>query len=152
MNAGHGVSADKNVRSRQGFCDAESFPEAMVRVRIVAPVRPTERPDRVRDAVLQIFPDAIVTEEEGRIVATSADVERFRERIRTQKIRDSARSVLLAGIDGTRTRFRLNKQAAVVGRVNFGSGSPLGDLEVEIEDDDLPGVVDRVAESTREKR
>lgn len=121
----------------------------MVRVRIVAPVRPTERFDRVRSAVLQIFPNAAVVEEEDRVVATSDDLERFRERIRSQKIRDAARSILLKGIDGTRTRFRLNKQAAFVGRVNFGTGSPLGDIEVEIEDDDVRGVIDRVAESTR---
>ena len=80
--------------------------------------------------------------------AESSSVERLRDRVRTQKIRDSARGALLAGIDGHRVRFTLNKQAAYVGRVSFAANSPLGDLEIEMEDEEPEALVDSIAEST----
>jgi len=42
----------------------------------------------------------------------------------------------------------LSKQAAFVGVVNFAASSPLGDITVEIESDDLEAAIDYVAEST----
>jgi len=42
----------------------------------------------------------------------------------------------------------LSKQAALVGVVNFAASSPLGDIAVEIESDDLDGTIDYIAEST----
>jgi len=42
----------------------------------------------------------------------------------------------------------LSKQAAFVGVVNFAASSPLGDISVEIESDDLEAAIDYVAEST----
>jgi predicted RNA binding protein with dsRBD fold (UPF0201 family) len=55
---------------------------------------------------------------------------------------------LLAGRTADRTTIRLSKQAASRGVVNFAAGSPLGDVLVEIESDDVSKVIDEVAEST----
>jgi uncharacterized protein len=122
----------------------------VVRIRIRAPCRPTESPSKVRLAVLNVFPDAVFSREEDEIEAESSSLERLRERIRTQKIRDSARGALRAGVEGRRIRFTLNKQAAYVGRVSFAANSPLGDLEIEVEADaaDPEALVDAIAEST----
>jgi len=82
------------------------------------------------------------------LTGTTESLERLRERIWDQRIRDTARRQFLAGRRGDRTVVRLNKQAAFVGVVNFAAGSPLGDIVVEIESDDLAAVIDHVAEST----
>src|SRR5439155_947403 len=82
----------------------------------------------------------------------SSSVARVRQRIRDQRIRDTARRQLLAGRRGDRTSVSLSKQAAFVGVVNFAAGSPLGDILLEIESDDLSAVIDNVAESTVDRK
>ncbi len=120
----------------------------MLRVRVEAPFRPTEAPEKVTAALRKVFPDLQVESMEGRVVGTTETLERLRERIRTQRIRDTARRQLLAGRRGDRTTVSLNKQAAFVGVVNFSAASALGDIVVEIESDDLDATIDYVAEST----
>ena len=120
----------------------------VVRVRVEAPVRPTESATKVRAACLNVFPDLALVEEAGRLVGEGASMEAFRDLVRNQKIRDTARDVLLRGRHGNETRFRLSKQAAFVRRVNFAASAPLGDLEVTVEDENLDALIDHVAEST----
>lgn len=95
-----------------------------------------------------LFPDLAIERAEGRLVGVTHHLDRLRELIRDERIRDTARGQLLAGRHGDRTTIRLSKQAAFTGAVNFAAGSPLGDLVVEIEDPDLMAVVDDVAAST----
>ncbi len=123
----------------------------MLRVRVETPRRPTEDPGKVRAALLRLFPDLVLEREDDRVVGTSSSLERLRELIRSQHIRDTARGQLLAGRRGDRTRIVLSKQAAAVGVVNFAAGSPLGDISVEIESEDLTATIDYVAESTVER-
>jgi hypothetical protein len=118
------------------------------RIRVSVPVHPTEDPAKVRRALLNLFPDLRIEATSEGLRGDAAGLDVLREIIRTQRIRDTARGVLRRGRDGSRTAFALSKQAAAVGRVNFASGSPLGDISVEIEADDLDAVIDFVAEST----
>lgn len=99
-------------------------------------------------ALLRLFPDLVFEREDDRVVGTTSSLEKLRELIRNQRIRDSARGQLLAGRFRDGTRVALSKQAAFMGVVNFSVGSPLGDIEVEIESDDLTATLDDVAEST----
>lgn len=124
----------------------------MLRVRVETPCRPTEDPEKVTAALRNLFPDLRIDSMEGRLVGTTERLERLRERIRDQRIRDSARRQLLSGRDGDRTTVSLSKQAAFVGVVNFAAGSPLGDIVVEIESDDLAAIIDDVAESTVDRK
>ena len=121
----------------------------MLRVRVEAPLRPTESAEKLSAAIRTLFPDSELQVHSDRVVGTTGTLDRLRERIRAQKIRDTARRQLLAGRHGDRTVVELNKQAAFAGVVSFGTASPLGDIRVEIESDDLPAVIDYVAESTR---
>ena len=124
----------------------------MQRVRVSVPVRPTEDVNKVRRALLNVFPDLRIDASEDALRGTTESLDRLRELIRKLKIRDTARRVLLRGREGDRTRFDLSKQAAFSGRVSFAADSPLGDIAVEIESDRLEDVIDFVAESTIERR
>ena len=120
----------------------------MLRVRVETPCHPTEDPEKVIGALRTLFPDLAVERRDRLILGTTERLDRLRERIRDQRIRDTARRQLLAGRTADRTTIHLSKQAASRGVVNFAAGSPLGDVLVEIESDDVSKVIDEVAEST----
>ena len=105
-------------------------------VRIVTPLYPTEAPEKVKKAITNIFPDCSLGEKEGEITGKSASLERFRELLKEQRIRDTARAVLLGKTEGNAVRFSISKQAAYVGKLSFGGTNPaLGEMEIEITDD-----------------
>ena len=120
----------------------------MVRIRVRTVCRETESLAKVKVAVLNLFPDAGFSREDDDLEAESASFDTLRAKVHSQKIRDSARGALFHGVDGDRLRFTLNKQAAFAGRVSFAANSPLGDLEVEIDEGDLQAIIDSIAEST----
>lgn len=120
----------------------------MQRVRVETPCHPTENPEKVIAALRNLFPDLRIESTEGWVVGTTENLDRLRELIRTQRIRDTARRQLLAGRRANRTTVSLSKQAAFVGVVNFAASSPLGDIAVEIESGDLDAAIDYIAEST----
>ncbi len=103
-------------------------------VRVTAPVKDTEVPDRVARAVEEIFPTADVKAGHGEVRAEAHDLDHFRERLREQRIIDTARGVFLDGRHGEAFEFDLKKQAAFEGVVNFSVGNPdeLGDVHVEV--------------------
>ncbi|MFQ5838646.1 MAG: RNA-binding domain-containing protein [Thermoplasmata archaeon] len=116
----------------------------MRRILVEAPCRPTESASKVKMAILNIFPDAHL-EEGGLISGRAQSLERFGELLRNQRIRNSAREVLMGSIRGSRMVFHLNKQAAFVGKVSFSAHSPLGYITVTIEAEDVEAVVEEVA-------
>lgn len=120
----------------------------MTLVEIYCPVKPSEDPELVRDAILSIFPDAELEQDERSFRGT-ATLDRFHKAIRKQKILDATRSVLIRNMKGDRTRMDLNKQVATVGKVSFADKRPvLGAIEVSIQDDDLQFLIDRLAPVT----
>lgn len=124
----------------------------MLRVHVEAVCHPTEDRQKVVAAVLRLFPDLRLESAEARVVGTTDRLDRLRDCIQEQRIRDTARRQLRAGRQGDQTRVSLSKQAASVGVVNFAVGSPLGDIEVTIESDALDAVIDDVAASTVYRR
>ena len=120
----------------------------MTAVRISCPVNPSEDEEKVRSAVLSIFPDAELSPNAGRLEG-EATLDRFSKAIRRQKILDATRAVMIMNSRGNTTRLALNKQVATVGKVSFADKRPvLGAIEVTIEDDDLMALIDRVAPIT----
>lgn len=122
----------------------------MSRVVVRTICKPTENHDKVMRSMLNIFPDLQIEEGDGELVGTSGSVDNLEELLRKQKIRSAARAVFRRSVEGDKLRFRLNKQVAFVGKVNFAESSPLGDIEVTIEDDDIEGLIDRIAPRLQE--
>lgn len=118
-------------------------------VRISAPIYPSEDPEKVKDAVLRIFPTAILEISEKGVDGTSEDLDNFRIQIRKQKILDTARSVMLKGQTEGRTTFRMNKQVASVGKISFTEERTiLGSIKATVEDDDIFQLIDDIAPNT----
>ena len=121
------------------------MPVRMKEIEITVMVYPTEVEERVRTAVLNLFPDAEIETMESGLSAKASSLEVFSTKLRDQRIRDTARSVLHRLKSGDSINFTLNKQAAFVGKVNFTEGdSLLGDLEVKIPTDEPDALIDRL--------
>ena len=121
----------------------------MPSIEISCPIYPSEDPEKVREAILKVFPDADLEMSEDDITGTTGSIERFSKQIRKQKILDTTRSVLIHGKRGDRTRFFLNKQVAFVGKISFCEEKTiLGTIKVVITDDDLDDLIDKVAPVT----
>jgi hypothetical protein len=118
-------------------------------VTIRTPLRPTEDPEKVRTAILNLFPESEITTDPNEVVAKTASLERFMTLIRNQKILDSIRSKLVHAMQPGSTIISLNKQAAFVKRVSLSEGKvALGNMEVTIEAEDIERLIDSVAPRT----
>lgn len=127
-------------------------------VRVEAEIRPTEDPEKVRRAILNIFPGASVRVERGEPFDLAvAEMEgtnslaQLRNLLRMQRIRDAANAILRSCIADNRLVFYLNKQVAFVRKVSFSeptAESPLGPIKVTITCDDPEALVDWLAPRT----
>ena len=120
-----------------------------VEVEVIAPVYPTELPERVEAAITTLFPEADVEARTGELVATARSLDHLAERLREQAIVAAARDVFRRSVEGDAFAFRLKKQAATRDVVNFAVGGPaeLGDLHVRVrvESPSVEAFIDRLA-------
>ncbi len=121
--------------------------------------RPTEDPERVKQAILNIIdPDEVIVEggDYKRVIAVSyriESLEKLRRLLRVERILDAARGAMRKGLDNQRgvLEFYLHKQALYNGRLSFVSGdfeSPLGAVRVTIEHPQPRKVLDWLAPPT----
>lgn len=124
-------------------------------MRIVAEavLNPTEDESKVRRALLNIFPGAKVekvTKGEGveliRVNGSNMNfLATFRSLLKQERIRDTARKVLLARTEGQRIMIYLHKQAAFAGHLSFCAPegeSPQGPITIRIDVASPESVVD----------
>ncbi len=113
--------------------------------RAVARCYPTEDRSKVIQAILSLFPDAVI-DGDDEIIAKIPSLEHFNELLQKQRIRSAARSALRRGMMPGSIRFNLNKQVATIGKISFSEEShPLGDIMVEITCEDPEGLIDSIA-------
>jgi len=112
-------------------------------VRVAAEVNLTEDEGKVEKAVANVF-DGVSVEIKPHFkgsllvgITQGRDaLVRFRNLLRSERIRDAARRALLRGVGRRSIHFCLNKQVAFAGHVSFCeevAESPLGPLRVTIE-------------------
>ncbi len=125
-----------------------------VDVRIEAPVKHTEVPERVAEAVEALFPAAEIEVSSDRVTAESHDLSHFRERLFEQRILDTARGVFFDRRGPHGFAFELKKAAAVQDVVNFSVGNPdeLGDIQVAVtvREPDVESFIDYLAPATED--
>lgn len=124
-----------------------------MKLRVSAEIRVTEDEEKVRRAILNIFPLLGLSSDGKKLLGESGDVaslQRFRQLLRMQAILDAARAVITRGRKGAKAEFWINKQAAFVGKLSFTDGeSPLGPIIVELEAEDIERLIDYIAPRTR---
>ncbi|MCX8172489.1 MAG: AAA family ATPase [Archaeoglobaceae archaeon] len=90
-----------------------------VEVEIETAINPTEEEEKVIIAVKNLFPDAKIRIEGGRLFAKARDLSKFRDILRRQRILDTARAEFIKNRKGNETTIYLNKQTATVSKINF---------------------------------
>ena len=115
-----------------------------------ARVNPTEDLEKVIKAISNMFDydEVEIGEDYVLITGERESMERLKESLKNRQIRDTAETVLLRGVQGSEISFSLNKQAALVGVPTFVDGelSPLGEIRVKIETDDVEGFIRWITE------
>jgi|Deesub1362B_J571_1020462.scaffolds.fasta_scaffold00102_20 predicted RNA binding protein with dsRBD fold (UPF0201 family) len=124
--------------------------DATVRIRVE--LKKTEVEEKVRKAILNIFPDAEIKREGDFLIGETRSLETFRELVHRQKIIDTVRSELLRNLRGDSTFLKLRKQVAYVGRLNITDEDPLGEIEVEISSDEIEKLIWWIAPKTEDGR
>ena len=103
-----------------------------------ATVNPTEDMDKVIEAISNVFDydDLIITEDQVTVTGSSSALNRVKDFLETRQIRDTARKILLKGLndDFHEIKLKISKQAAFAGRINLVEDdlSPLGEIELTI--------------------
>ena len=124
----------------------------MSRVELRATVSPSEDPQKVLAAMRQVFGDCDYSVEEGvasiRLRSSSSRcLQRLHDQLRDRHVRDAARRLMLASLEGRVLLLKLNRQAAAAGVLALCSNaveSPLGPLNLEIETDAPEKLIDRL--------
>jgi predicted RNA binding protein with dsRBD fold (UPF0201 family) len=127
-----------------------------INVTVEATVNPTEDESKVQRALLNIFPNAKVEKYSKRDDVITLRIQglglkflsTFRNIIRQERIRDSARRILMSKVEGDHIIIFLHKQAAFVGRISFcgpEGESPLGPISIKIGTPSPESVVDYLA-------
>jgi len=129
-----------------------------ITARVPALVYPTEIEEKVRIAITNIFPVELGLRNFGiPQLYGEGGLESLRKLhmlLREFRILDTSRRIFMNGMEGNTIQFRLNKQVAFVGKVNFPVGEEsLGSIHVEISSDneeDLMKIIDWLAPDTVE--
>lgn len=121
----------------------------MYTVLVKARVYPTEDPEKVREAITNLFPAGDISIEGDVMIARPKNLEKFMLAIRQMRILDAIRGRMRQGMSGNTTTFDLNKQAAHAGKVSAAEGCPpLGNIVIMIESDDIEKAIDEIAPMT----
>jgi uncharacterized protein len=129
-----------------------------ITVRVSALVYPTEIEEKVRIAITNIFPVELSLRNFGiPQLYGEGGLECLRKLhmlLRDLRILDTSRRIFMNNMEGNTIQFRLNKQVAFVGKVNYPVGEEsLGSIHVEISSDveeDLIKIIDWLAPETED--
>ena len=124
-------------------------------ITVEAEVHPTEDIEKIKHAILSLFPDCTFTILAGKIVGESHSIDTFAQILKEERIRDTARSVFLSSLKkhSDEIIFGINKQVATVGKISFSvENVPLGNIIITIKGENLRELIDEIAPDTRELR
>ena len=110
---------------------SSQVPATGIEISLRTPIYETEVQDKVERAIRNIFPDAALKRSNNLITGTSHTLETFANLLRAQRIRSAANAELMKRVSSNSFEFALNKQAALVGKVNFWQ-DPLGPIFVRV--------------------
>jgi len=129
----------------ESFKATNEIKRIMTQIVLHADIRHTEDPDKVKLAIKNLFPDVQIDIQNMKITAHSNTLDRFQELLKRQRIRSSARSLLLKKCGKNTIVFKLNKQLAYMNKINFAVvDHPLGEITVCITCDNPSNIIDHL--------
>lgn len=130
----------------------------MLSILIRTPLRDTENPQKVKQAILNVVSSVSFETErsdgtcylvvESKELSTLSPLHR---KLREQRILETARTILKKNASKDSVTFFLNKQAAYAGHIHFCEPereSPLGPITVKISSENLDHLIDWLAPHT----
>ncbi len=127
------------------------IPNINCKIEMVCPVNLSEDPDKVIQAISNIFPHSTIKNENFSIKAQSNELrslEKIYESIISTQSQKSYTRNLENNLDGNSTWFFLNKQAAFVDQVAIcdeAEESPLGPIKVILNSSNIDGIIDWIS-------
>ena len=127
------------------------IPNINCKIEMVCPVNLSEDPDKVIQAISNIFPHSDIKNENFSIKAQSNELrslEKIYESIVSTQSQKSYTRNLENNLDGNSTWFFLNKQAAFVDQVVIceeAEESPLGPIKVILNSSNIDGIIDWIS-------
>lgn len=127
------------------------IPNINCKIEMVCSVNLSEDPDRVIQAISNIFPHSTIKNENFSIKAQSNELrslEKIYESIISTQSQKSYTRNLENNLDGNSTWFFLNKQAAFVDQVAIcdeAEESPLGPIKVILNSSNIDGIIDWIS-------
>jgi len=127
------------------------IPNINCKIEIVCPVNLSEDPDKVIQAISNIFPHSTIKNENFSIKAQSNELrslEKIYESVISTQSQKSYTRNLENNLDGNSTWFFLNKQAAFVDQVAIcdeSEESPLGPIKVILNSSNIDGIIDWIS-------
>ena len=127
------------------------IPNINCKIEMVCPVNLSEDPDKVIQAISNIFPHSNIKNENFSIKAQSNELrslEKIYESITSTQSQKSYTRNLENNLDGNSTWFFLNKQAAFVDQVAIcdeAAESPLGPIKVILNSSNIDGIIDWIS-------
>lgn len=99
-------------------------------------VNPTEELDKVIEALSNIFDfdELIIKENQVKVCGELSCLDNVKDSFEARKIRETARKILIKGLQNNHVHFKLSKQAAFAGKVNLLTDelSALGEIEIDV--------------------
>jgi len=120
------------------------------KIKARAMVNPTEDLEKVTEALSNMFDYEDIEIGENYVIVSGGieSLQILKDLLRERRIRDTASKILEKNASFNIITFSLSKQAALVGVPNFVEGyqSPLGEIEVEIETDEVETLIQWITE------
>ena len=132
------------------------IPNINCKIEMVCPVNPSEDPEKVMQAISNIFPHSTIKNEVSSIKAQSNELrslEKICESILSAQSQKSYTRNLEDNLKGDSTWFFLNKQAAFADQVavcDEAEESPLGPIKVQLVSTNIDGIIDWISFSNNE--
>jgi len=124
------------------------IPSISCKIEMFCSVNPSEDPEKIQKAILNIFPYSTIKTENVSISAQSNDLkslEKIYETIHTKQTQKIYRRNLEKNLENDTTWFYLNKQAAFVEKIAIcekTDESPLGPIKVILTSSNIDRIID----------
>ena len=123
-------------------------PNIICKIEIFSSINSSEDPEKIKTAILNIFPNAKIKIDKSSITINSKDLhllEKIYDTIHSNKSQKMYRRQLEKNLENDSTWFYLNKQAAFIGTISLcdeAEESPLGPIKVILTSSSIDQIID----------